>query len=172
MISFSVVKDILIEKAQRILKVQQYGAKTADQVSSFGDDSAPLKDMIAIYAGTSEVGDNIILGYINKNQIAKPGEKRIFSLKEDGSISFEIYLKKDGSCVIGPGAADNAVRYSKLEQAFNQLKGEFNALVALYNAHVHVTPAGVPSPATPPVPPAQSSTANIAPAKIDEVKVP
>lgn len=167
MITFSIVKQVLLEKATRFLKVQQHGVKTADQISSFGDDSSPIKDMIAVYSKTSEIGDNVILGYINKNQIAEPGEKRIFSLQENGSLSFEIYLKKDGTCAIGAQANDNAVRYSKLEQGFNQLKDDFNALVQAYNTHQHTAPNG----ATPPTIVGQASGADISGAKINEIKV-
>ncbi len=167
MITFSIVKDIILRAGSRILKVQELGPKTADQVSSFGDDSSPVKDMAAIYANTSEVGDNIIIGYINKNQISKPGEKRIFSLKPDGSLSFEIHLKDDGTCSIGPNATDNAVRFSQLKIAFDQLRTDFNALVTAYNAHQHAAPAG----ASPPTVPGSPSTADVSGAKIDQINI-
>lgn len=71
MITFSLVKDIILEKAKRSLKVLQFGAKTAKQITSFGDDSAPIKDTLAIYAKTSEMGDSVILGYINNCQVSQ-----------------------------------------------------------------------------------------------------
>ncbi len=160
MITFSIVKDSIIEKFKRVLKVEQYGAKTADVISSFGDDSAPLNDMIALYANTSEVGDSVIIGYINKNQIAQPGEKRVFSLKPDGTLSFDIHLKTDGTCEIG-GAIDNAVRHSKLNTALQAEVTKINAELvkisaavgAVGGSYVHV-----------PV------TVDIAAAKINEIK--
>lgn len=170
MISFSTLKETVVEAGIRIAKVVQFGAKTADVVSSFGDDSAPLKDMTAIYAGTSEVGDNIIIGYINKNQIAADGEKRIFSLKEDGSLSFSIHLKNDGTCEIG-GNDDYAVRYSKLEEAFNELRTDLNNLVTAYNGHTHVS-ASPGSPNSPTPTQGQASTADITPSRVDNVKLP
>ena len=166
MITLSIVKENVIQAGKRILKVVQYGTKSADVVSSFGDDSAPLKDMIAIYANTSENGDNIIIGYLNKNQISKPGEKRIFSLKSDGSLSFDIHLKTDGTCEIGSDV-DNAVRFSKLEQGFNNLRDDLNNFILIYNTHTHAN-AG----AAPPSGLGTSSTANIVGAKIEEIKVP
>lgn len=126
MITFSIVKENIIEAFKRVLKVEQFGAKTADVISDFGDDSSPLKDMIAIYANTSEVGDSVIIGYINENQIAQAGEKRIFSLKEDGTLSFAVHLKNDGTCEIG-GAVDNAVRYQKMDDALQAQKTAINA---------------------------------------------
>lgn len=167
MITFSLVKENLLESGKRLLKVIQYGTKTADVAAAFGDDSAPLKDMIAIYANTSENGDNIIIGYLNKNQISAAGEKRIFSLKSDGSLSFAIHLKNDGTCEIGSDT-DNAVRFSKLEEGFNKLRDDFNSFVnTSYNVHSHAN-----SGAAPPSSLGTSSTANITAAKIDEIKVP
>lgn len=133
MITFSKVKEVLIEGGNRVLKVLQFGAKTADVVAPFGDDSHPLKDMTAIYAETSEVGDNIIIGYINTNQLAGEGEKRIFSLRPDGSLSFSIHLKNDGTCEIG-GNSDFAVRFNQLNQSLQQqvlsINSELTAIAA------------------------------------------
>lgn len=167
MITYSVIKENILKSFKRSVKVVQYGAKTADVASSFGDDASPLKGMIALYSGTSENGDNIIIGYLNENQIAKEGEKRIFSLKADGSKSFDIYLKNDETCEIG-GDADNAVRFSKLEEGFNQLKSDLNSLIASYNLHQHTAPNG----ATPPTTQGVASNASITAAKIEEIKVP
>lgn len=167
MLTFSLVKESNIDdKDRRELKVVQFGAKTANVVSSFGEDSHPLNDMIAIYASTSEKGDNVILGYINKNQIAAIGEKRLFSLMEDGSLSFAIHLKNDGTCEIG-GANDFAVRFNELKAGFDQLKSDFNDLVQAYNTHTNPANGSSPPPnqATP-------STASIDAAKIDKIKVP
>jgi len=167
MITFSTIKEAILEKAQRILKVNQFGVKTADQVSSFGDDSSPINDTLAVYASTSENSDNIIIGYINKNQKSTPGEKRIFSLNQNGELSFSIHLRTDGTCEIG-AADDNAVRYSKLESAFNQLKSDFNNLVMQYNLHQHTAANG----ATPPTTQGVATQADISQAKIESIKVP
>lgn len=113
MITFSKVKDSIVELGKRILKVEQYGAKTAKVASDYGDDSQPLKNMTAIYAETAVNSEPIIVGYINTQQIAKEGEKRLYSQTPQGSLSFDIYLKNDGTCEIG-GNIDNAVRFTPL----------------------------------------------------------
>jgi len=161
--TFSIIKENLINKGRRLLKVSQFGAKTADVVSDFGDDSAPLKDMIAVYSNTSEVGDNIIIGYLNKNQIANAGEKRIFSLKEDGSLSIAIHLRNNGTAEIG-GNVDNAVRYAKLDLALQNevtlINAELTKIAAAINA---IVPGSyIPTPIT----------LNILAAKIEELKTP
>ncbi len=179
MITFSKVSSSIKENGKRILKVLQFGTKTAKQASSFGDDSSPLKEMTAIFAETSNNAEPVIIGYINTQQLAKKGEKRIFSMQENGSLSADIWLKNDRTIEIH-GNEKNMVRYQELEIAFNQLRTDFNnhvALynthVALYNAHIHITPAGIPSAITPPLPPwfpSIPSVADITPAKIDNIK--
>ena len=113
MLSFSKVKENIITSFLRSLKVFEFGAKTADVIAPFGDDSAPNKDMIALYGKTTNGEDNVVIGYVNRNQIALPGEKRIFSEKTDGTVSTYIHLFTDNTMAIG-GDTDNAVRYTPL----------------------------------------------------------
>lgn len=142
------------------------------QAGAYGTDAQPIEDCIAIYAQTGVKGKTVIIGYINKNAVAGVGEHRLFSTDADGVVKFYIHLKNDGTCEIG-GNADNMVRYSKLEEAFNQLKSDHDALVTAFNAHMHPTAGtGAPSPPTP-IPnsiPATPSTADISDAKIEEIK--
>lgn len=119
MITFSIVKDWFVKKGFKVLKVQEFGAKTAEQASDFGEDSTPLKDMVALYANTSEDGDNVIIGYLNKQHLTAEGEKRIFSLRPDGSLSIDIHLKNDGTLQVG-GDAHTAVRFAPLNTAIQQ----------------------------------------------------
>ena len=114
MISTAKVKQWSIEKGKRILKLFQFGAKTAKVAAPFGDDSNPVKDMTAIFAETSISGEPYVIGYVNTGMLAEVGEKRIFSLKESGSLSTYIWLKNDETMEIG-GNADNAVRFTPLK---------------------------------------------------------
>lgn len=116
MITLSKIKSIVLEAGKRILKVEQFGPKTAVEVAPFGEDSSPLKNMTAIYSNTAESGDPIILGYINKNQLSQSGEKRLYSLTPDGSLSFYVHLKNDGNLELG-GNADNLLKYTPLDTA-------------------------------------------------------
>ena len=87
-------------------------------------------------------------------------------LFEDGEYEMQeavdviVWLKADGTLELN-GSADNAVRFSDLKTAFDQLKSDFDL-------HNHPTaPVGpVSTPSTAP------STADIDPAKVDEVKLP
>lgn len=126
MISISKISSSVIEKGYRILKVLEFGPKTADECAPFGDDSNPLKGMSAVFAETSVEGEPVIIGYLNENQLAAAGEKRIYSLKEDGSVSSFIWLNNDGKIQLN-GNTDNAVRYAKLEEAINLMDTSINA---------------------------------------------
>lgn len=149
-----------------------------------GVDSRPLdKDICFTEDSEDTQGGKDILGFIDpKNEpVSEKGEFRAYARDADGNIVGILYLKKDGSAVI-VSDADNAVRYSKLEEAFNQLKSDHNDLVATvkemteaFNTGWIVNPSdggqalktilgGITDPA--------NSTADITPAKIDKIKVP
>ena len=118
MISTAKVKQWSIEKGKRILKLMQFGAKTAKVAAPFGDDSNPVKDMTAIFAETSVDGEPYVIGYVNTNMMAQEGEKRIFSLKGSGGLSSYIWLKNDETIEIG-GNADHAVRFAPLKSGID-----------------------------------------------------
>jgi hypothetical protein len=159
---------------ERIVKALRFGSKdtqTMDQVAPFGVDANPIKDMVAVYAPTSEKGETVVIGYINKNQVAGPGEHRLFSVDANGEVKFFIWLKSDGTLQIG-GDTKNLVRYQELESAFNSLKQSHNELVNAFNTHMHATagtgPPSIPTPGS--GIPAQPADADITPAKIEEIK--
>ena len=68
------------------------------------------------------------------------------------------------------GDADFAVRFNELETAFNQLQSDFdNFVTTVYNLHTHASaPVG---PISPPSLTGSTSTADIAPSKVEDVKL-
>lgn len=168
MITFSKIDTSSVTNFVRSLKTLQFGVKTAVESAPFGDDAAPLKDMIAIFADTSNNAEPVIIGYINKNQLAGPGEKRIYSLQSNGDLSAWIWLKGDETIEIF-GNQKNMVRYQELETAFNELKDKFNELITAYNAHTHIA-VGLGSPTSTPSAVGTPSAADITPAKIENIK--
>lgn len=160
---------------RRIVKVRRLGKddiQTAKEYSPFGEDSNPPAGMRALFMETEEKGKTVVIGYLIEDKLAGVGEKRIFSIKDDGSLSTFIWLKSDGTMELG-GNADFMVRFNKLKTGFDKLKQDVNALVNAFNTHVHAT-AGTGTPSPPqPVPsviPATASTASIDDSKIDEIK--
>ena len=118
------------------------------QISPFGDDSCPPKNVKGVKEKTDNYAIHVILGYFNRNIKAKAGEKRLFSVKENGDEGFYIWWKNDGSVEIG-GNTDNAVGFAKLKEGFDQFKTDFNTFIVNYNTHTHTDPVsgitGVPS---------------------------
>lgn len=108
MVSLAKVKESIIEKSRRIIKVIQYGVKTAKQVAPYGIDSTPLENLTAIYCESENDNEAIIIGYINKNHITKKGEIRIYS--DSGAY---VHCKDNGIVDIN-GNDYSAVRYQEL----------------------------------------------------------
>ena len=162
-------------KLRLLIKALRLGKNDVQEIiqaSSYGDDSNPIKDMIAVYSETATIGEPVIIGYVNKNSITEPGEKRIFSTDENGNVVMYLHLKNDGTAEFN-GNTDNLVRYSELKTAFDNLKSDFNALVAKFNAHTHPyvgLVVGVPGTTTPTTTPGTASSADMSGAKINEIK--
>lgn len=109
---------------RRVIKFLRFGrgdVQTSLQVSPYGVDSNPIKDFTAIYAETGEKGKTVIIGYINRNQLAEVGEYRIFSTDASGNMQTYIWLKNDGTMQIG-GDVDNMVRYAALNMELQNFK--------------------------------------------------
>jgi hypothetical protein len=173
----NVVKTIStsVKNAVRFVKFLRMGKSDVQecrQIAPYGMDSNPIENMVAIYSKTGEDGKNVIIGYVNKNQIADVGENRIFSTDSDGNVQFFLHLKNDGTAEFG-GDSRTMVRYQELESAFNQLKSDFNAHVAAYNSHIHPfvgVASGAPSSTTPTASSVNPSSADISGAEIQEIK--
>jgi hypothetical protein len=148
MITISTIKDFIIQEGYRILKVIQYGAKTADECSPFGDDGNPLPEMNAIFCETEVGGEPVIIGYIQKERLSDPGEKRIYSLDQSGKMANDIWLKNDGTIEVG-GNTDNFVSYRDLNLALLAQNQKINE--ELLKIAAAVTPLGAaytPAPIT------------------------
>jgi hypothetical protein len=149
---------------RRVVKFLRYGSsdfQTSLEAGPFGFDSNPIKDMVAIYAESGTKGKTLIVGYLNKNQVANVGEVRLYSTDENGQQKMYAWLKNDGTMELG-GDSDHLVRFSKLEEGFNKLRDDFNTFAQAY------TPGGPSSVGTPPT--IMQSQASIADAKINEIK--
>lgn len=150
---------------KRLVKVLRFGkddVQTAQEAAPFGTDSNPIKDMIAVYMPTSERGKNVIVGYLNKNQLAEVGEHRIYSTDSGGELKAYVWLKNDGNIEL-LGTGDNLVKYSPLNQELQEFKTAIQAeLVKIQAGLTGVGGAYAPG----------SLTVNISDAKIEKIKVP
>jgi len=140
------ISQTYIEKGKRILKFLQFGAKTSHESMPFGYDGNPLKDTVAIHSSTSANGENVIIGYINENQLANIGEVRLYSLDSKKSIKSVLWLKNDGTIELN-GNTYCLTKYEPLESSIKQLDQKINdELVKIATAIAGVGGAYVPTP--------------------------
>lgn len=157
---------------QRLVKVLRLGRDDTRQgldVGPPGDDSPPVKDMVAIYSDTGVKGEEVVVGYIDKNKVASPGEKRFFSRDSNGNEATFLFMRNDGTIEIA-GDGDHIVRYSELKNAFDELKSDLNDLITIFNTHSHAYTSDFTTPTSPPSTSATSSSADVSGSKVDEVK--
>lgn len=153
----------VIRGTRRIVQVSLFKkAREIPQSLPYGVDSAPVREMVAVYANTADMGNSVIVGYVYKDAVAEVGSIRLYS--ENGYV----YLRANGNLEL-LGDSKHMVRYEELETGFNSLKQSVTDLTLLFNAHVHVTVTSLGTP-TPPTPTAIPPTATITGAKINEIK--
>lgn len=129
MLTFSKLKSSSIEQGKRILKVFQFGAKTAKEVSPFGFDGCAPENWTAIYGETSNKGESVVIGYINKNQLAEVGGSRMYALGSSGEVVGYVYARASGVLELN-GNAFSSVRFQNLVQAINAQNVLINAELA------------------------------------------
>lgn len=81
----------------------------------------------------------VSIGGVNQNITPDTlrGERRIYSVSEDGTeIKAVAKFKNDGVLELN-GATDSAVLFSELKTAYDQVVSDLNDLVTAYNAHIH-----------------------------------
>lgn len=158
---------------RRVIKFLRFGKSDVQEsieVAPFGIDNAPIKNLIALYAQTTENGKSYIVGYLNKNQKSEPGENRSYATDDAGAEVFYIWQRKDGTVEIG-GTDNYAVKFNELKAEFNALKSDYNNLVTTFNGHTHILAltAGTGTAAVS-VTQGQTNTSNIDNAKNDKIK--
>lgn len=157
--TLSTAVDSMNRLIQKVRRLGKYDIQTAPIAAPYGVDSNPIEGMVAIFAETSMKGDQVIIGYVNKNAIAEVGGLRLFSTNSAGAEQFYVYLRASNNLELG-GDARHLARFEELETAFNELK-------AAYNGHTHLSTAtGTPTSTT-----SAASSADISACKIDNITV-
>jgi hypothetical protein len=159
----------VIRGTRRIVQVSLFKkAREIPQALPYGVDSAPVREMVAVYANTADMGNSVIVGYVYKDAVAEVGSIRLYS--ENGYV----YLRANGNLEL-LGDSKHMVRYEELETGFNSLKQSVSDLTTAFNTHVHTVgalpiPPATVVPVSPPLAPAIPPTATITGAKINEIK--
>lgn len=166
MITVKVISTAYNKIKQRLVKAYRYGKNDVvetEEMAPAGIDGNPIKDMVAIYADTKSNSAPIIIGYIQKEQLAEPGELRIFSQNSSGQAQAYVWLKTNGNIEFN-GNTNNLVKFTELNTGLQAYKTEvdiqLNKIAAFINAL---------APGTFPVLPI-NSTMNIDGAKADKLK--
>lgn len=153
---FKITQSKVDSFTRRVLTMYNGNVNTVTgvQYGPYGEDSNPVKNSVGIYAPTELDGKEVCLGIMNKNAKSELGERRIFATDENGNFMFNMWLRADGTVLIGssevPAEYTNfAVKFNELKNGFDALKADFNALVTAYNAHTHPIINAIPA-ATPP----------------------
>lgn len=183
MINFTKVdsteQDSLTRRIIKFLRLGKSDTQTSLQASPHGIDSNPVKDMVAIYMKTGVQGESVIVGYLNKNQIAETGETRLYATNASGTEQFHIHMKSTGVCEFDGdeiqflGQVHNLARYMPINAGLQAQAALINSnyaailvnLAALNVAVNILLPGSVPTPYVPvPV------TVDIAAANNDKLK--
>lgn len=141
-----------------------------------GVDSNPVNNSMVLVLPAGQAWKIVVAVNDGVEPMVGRGEYKIYS-SADGTILASVYVNSDGETVINDGT-DYAVAFEDLKIAFDQLQSDFDYAMQALNAHVHAVagapPSGpLPSPPVPGWPPGiQASTADIDPAKIEDVRVP
>lgn len=101
---------------RRVVKAIRMGksdVQTSIQAAPYGLDSSPIQNIRGVYVQTSTLGKTYLVGYLNVNQKANPGEFRTYATNSTGTEVFYTWMKTDGTMEIG-GAVHNLVRYTPL----------------------------------------------------------
>lgn len=117
MIALAKYKSSVLEQGKRILKSIGLGgsAMTTKECYPFGFDSQALENWTAVYAETSNRDEAVVVGYINKTQLAAAGESRMYSLDSSGQALAFVHCKADGILQLN-GADFDSVRFGPLDQ--------------------------------------------------------
>lgn len=155
----------------RILaKFFRYGKSDVQDVPQalpHGIDSNPVEGMVGLYVKTEEKGKGVLVGYVQESVLSS-GETRVYSTNSNGDEQANAIFKNNGDLELN-GNTKNMVRFQDLETGFNQLRGDLNNLISVFNTHVHAG-AGTPPTPVPSVIPVLPSGADISASKIDNIK--
>lgn len=105
----------------KVLRFGRNDVQTPYNCLPHGVDSKPVKNKIGLHVQTANSSESVIVGYIDRSDLTKEGETRIYATDTQGNEVFSIMLSNDGKCAIG-GTTDNMVRYSKLKEEYDKTK--------------------------------------------------
>lgn len=128
------------KKFQLIIKsISARRTYTAPEYGPYGNDSRAIQNTSVAYSTTQIDGAEIIIGCLKKNCKAEVGEHRLFCTDADGNFKFNIWLRADGTLLVGdseiPADFINfGVKYNEAKTEIDKLKSTVDTLVTKWNA--------------------------------------
>lgn len=133
------------------------------EIAPYGYDASPIDGINSLYCDTTVNGVTVTVGYVNTQQKAATGESRIFATDSAGTFKFNVWLKSDGTVLIGDSDVPSAYTNNLIKWT------EFNSVLQAYltaqNAAITTAISGLGGAyVTPPAP-------NFTSAKTTKIKV-
>ena len=129
MIAIFTTAGTSISNFKRKVKALLFGkddVREASESMPWGYDGNPISNVNGVYCNTTTVGSPVVIGYINNKQKAETGESRIFATDNSGAFKYNVWLRNDGTVLIGD--SDNPSAYTN-----NLIKWtEFNSVIQAY----------------------------------------
>ena len=145
--------------------------ETAQQYGQSGIISNPAKNTIGLRLRKGSLDIIVASNLYSVPLPEKQGETLLYSTDADGAIKSKLYLNDQGQFIFNDGT-DNAVRYSALETAYNELNSKYNKLISTMLAWIPVPSDGGLALKTALIAAAPlNSTGDITPSKIEEIIV-
>jgi len=127
------VQQIINGKKLRMITASLFGpddAKSAPEAGPAGYDAPPDKNLTAVFVKTNKRGATTFIGYINTDQIAAAGERRIYATDGNGTEKAKLWLHNNGNVEIG-GTSDavnpyNLTQYQAMDAALQDLINQAN----------------------------------------------
>ncbi len=173
-IESTTVRDIADGKKriEAVVTSEAGAAGTADVYGFHGFQSRPAKGVRCLRLSIGKL--NFVFSAFSSTvePPANPGEVKVYSTDADGVEQASILLDATGNVIVNAGT-NHATQYEALLTAFNQLKADFDGFVTTkFNLHTHpgVSTGSGSTAVTPLV--GAASTADMTPAKVEEVKIP
>ena len=154
-------KDGNLDKILLLVKIlTDNDIQTVEYMRDIGDQTIPVNGTRVLIIGIGKTWKIAIRSDDGIPPTMSVGEKKIYSVANNDVSAF-VNFRNDGTVEIN-GSANYAVRYQALQDAFDQLKTDFDA-------HVH---SGVTTGPGLSGTPTTSITTDISDARVDEVKLP
>lgn len=149
------VKQVLNNKKIRIITATLFGpddVKSAPECGPAGYDGSPIAGLTAVFAKTGKRGSTVFIGYVPTNQLAEPGEARIYATDANGVEKAKIWAHNNGTVEIGgTSSVVNPNHLTQYEALNTALQNELTNLVAKLNLIAAAVNAIVPGSVVVPI---------------------